>query len=249
MTHKEGCCESYAKMIKVLCDYYKIPCLTVQSNDHKWNEVQINGKWYLIDATWDDTNPMTYNYFLKGAASVTDIHHKKIKSFFYDATTNKQITEYAYYSIPNLETKDYVIPGASNPNKKPSVTPISTNIPNNTNSITYTVKKNVLYSILGKNAVVKKCKSKKVKSVTILNKVKIGKKTYTVISIAKNAFKGCKKLKKVTIKATKLKSIGKNAFKGIYKKATFKVPKKQLKKYKKLIQKKKTGFKKTMKVK
>ena len=56
-------------------------------------------------------------------------------------------------------------------------------------------------------------------------------------------------MKKVTIKAAKLKSIGKNAFKGIYKKATFKVPKKQLKKYKKLIQKKKTGFKKTMKVK
>lgn len=59
----------------------------------------------------------------------------------------------------------------------------------------------------------------------MLNKVKIDKKTYTVTSIAKNAFK------------------------GIYKKATFKVPKKQLKKYKKLIQKKKTGFKKTMKVK
>lgn len=67
--------------------------------------------------------------------------------------------------------------------------------------------------------------------------------------LLKNAFKGCKKLKKVTIKAAKLKSIGKNAFKGIYKKATFKVPKKQLKKYKKLIKKKKTGFKKTMKVK
>ena len=107
----------------------------------------------------------------------------------------------------------------------------------------------MVYAISGKYAVVKKCTSKKVKSVTILNKVKIDKKTYTVTSIAKNAFKGCKKLKRVTIKAIKLKSIGKNAFKGIYKKATFKVPKKQLKKYKKLIQKKKTGFKKMMKVK
>ena len=65
--------------------------------------------------------------------------------------------------------------------------------------------------------------------------------------IAKNAFKGCKKLKKVTIKTTKLKSIGTNAFKGIYKKATFKVPKKYLKKYKKMFTKK-TGFVKTMKV-
>lgn len=80
---------------------------------------------------------------------------------------------------------------------------------------------------------------------TALTKVTIGK---SVTKIGKAAFSGDKKLKTITIKSSKLKSVGKNAIKGIQKKAVIKVPKKQLKKYKKLF-KSKTGFKKTMKIK
>lgn len=241
MTHKEGCCESYAKMIKILCDYYQIPCVTVYSLTHMWNQVKIGNQWYLLDATWDDEEPVVYTYFLKGAKSVIDEHHIVTSMFFSDCQGNG-IKDYANYSVPTLSKEDYVEPVNPTPNN-------SQTAPKKSKVVTSATKGKVVYAISGKYAVVKKCTSKKVKSVTILNKVKIGKKTYTVTSIAKNAFKGCKKLKKVTIKATKLKSIRKNAFKGIYKKATFKVPKKQLKKYKKLIKKKKTGFKKTMKVK
>lgn len=241
MTHKEGCCESYAKMIKILCDYYQIPCVTVYSLTHMWNQVKIGNQWYLLDATWDDEEPVVYTYFLKGAKSVIDEHHIVTSMFFSDCQGNG-IKDYANYSVPTLSKEDYVEPVNPAPNN-------SQTAPKKSKAVTSATKGKVVYAISGKYAVVKKCTSKKAKSVTILNKVKIGKKTYTVTSIAKNAFKGCKKLKKVTIKAAKLKSIGKNAFKGIYKKATFKVPKKQLKKYKKLIQKKKTGFKKTMKVK
>lgn len=241
MTHKEGCCESYAKMIKILCDYYQIPCVTVYSLTHMWNQVKIGNQWYLLDATWDDEEPVVYTYFLKGAKSVIDEHHIVTSMFFSDCQGNG-IKDYANYSVPTLSKEDYVEPVNPTPNN-------SQTAPKKRKAVTSATKGKLVYAISGKYAVVKKCTSKKVKSVTILNKVKIGKKTYTVTSITKNAFKGCKKLKRVTIKAIKLKSIGKNAFKGIYKKATFKVPKKQLKKYKKLIQKKKTGFKKTMKVK
>lgn len=241
MTHKEGCCESYAKMIKILCDYYQIPCVTVYSLTHMWNQVKIGNQWYLLDVTWDDEEPVVYTYFLKGAKSVIDEHHIVTSMFFSDCQGNG-IKDYANYSVPTLSKEDYVEPVNLTPNNSQTALKKS-------KAVTSVTKGKVVYTISGKYAVVKKCTSKKVKSVTILNKVKIGKKTYTVTSITKNAFKGCKKLKKVTIKAAKLKSIGKNAFKGIYKKATFKVPKKQLKKYKKLIQKKKTGFKKTMKVK
>lgn len=81
--------------------------------------------------------------------------------------------------------------------------------------------------------------NKKLKSVTIGKHVK---------KIGKEAFSGCKKLKKITIKSTVLKSVGKNAIKNINKKATIKVPKKKLSKYKKLF-KSKTGYKKSMKIK
>lgn len=95
-------------------------------------------------------------------------------------------------------------------------------------------------------------------TITIPSTVKIDGKTVKVTSIANNAFKnnkkltkvvigeniktigskafyGCKNLKSVKIKSTKLTKIGSNAFKGINKKASFKVPKKQLKKYTKMI--------------
>ncbi len=81
--------------------------------------------------------------------------------------------------------------------------------------------------------------NKKLKSVTIGKNVrKIGKETFC----------NCKELKKITIKSNVLKSVGKNAIKGIDNKATIKVPKQQLNKYKKLF-KSKTGYKKTMKIK
>ncbi len=80
----------------------------------------------------------------------------------------------------------------------------------------------------------------KVKEVTV---------SKNITKIGKNAFSGCKNLKKVTIKSTKLKSVGKNALKNIKKDATIKVPKKQYEKYEKMLTKKKTGYKKTMKIK
>lgn len=58
--------------------------------------------------------------------------------------------------------------------------------------------------------------SKSIKKAVIAKTVKINKKTYKVTAISKNAFKNCKKLKKVIIQQGKL-SIGKNAFKGITK--------------------------------
>ncbi len=82
-------------------------------------------------------------------------------------------------------------------------------------------------------------------------------KTFTipakVSKIGSKAFYGCKKLTKMTIKTTKLteKKVGKNAFKNMgssnYKKTTVKVPKKKLKTYKKMLQKR--GLSKKAKVK
>lgn len=69
-----------------------------------------------------------------------------------------------------------------------------------------------------------------------------------VTTIGKDAFKNCKKLKKVVLNTNKLKKVGKNALLGIAKKATISCSKGKVKKYKKLFSKK-TGMKKTMKVK
>ena len=71
----------------------------------------------------------------------------------------------------------------------------------------------------------------------------------TVRSIGKQAFAGCKNLKSIIIRTPYLtkKSVGAKAFKGISSKAVIKVPKKQLKAYKKLLKTK--GVAKNVKIK
>lgn len=119
-----------------------------------------------------------------------------------------------------------------------------------------------------KTVAYKQFKDPKATKLTIPDTVKIGGKTYKVTSIAAEAFKGNKKLKKVTIgkniqsigkeafygcrklssitiKTTKLKSktVGAKAFKGIAAKAKIKVPKSKKVSYKKLLKAKGIGKK------
>ena len=65
-----------------------------------------------------------------------------------------------------------------------------------------------------------------------VTKVTIGK---NVTEIGSQAFASCKKLKTITINSTSLKKAGKNACKGIHAKAKLKAPKKKLAAYKKML--------------
>ena len=67
--------------------------------------------------------------------------------------------------------------------------------------------------------------------------------------LGNNLFKGCKKLKTIIVRTTKLKEkkIAKKAFQGVGKKVTIKVPKKKVKSYKKIFRKR--GLAKGVKVK
>ena len=112
-------------------------------------------------------------------------------------------------------------------------------------------------------------KKKTIKFIKVPNAIRLSGVKYRVTAIDKNAFKGlkkvtkvridtnvktigikafynCKNIKMVTIRTKKLKKIGKFAFKNINKKATIKVPKKQLKKYTKMLKKSKVN--KTVKI-
>lgn len=107
-------------------------------------------------------------------------------------------------------------------------------------------------------------KSKKVSKLSVPSTVKINGFTFKVTEVGAKAFKGCKKLKsltlgknirkigkkaffhdkklkKVAVKSRKLKAIGKSALKGISRKAVIRIPKSKKKAYRKLFTKK-TGF-------
>ena len=170
------------------------------------------------------------------------------------------------------------LPSNTKPGEQPSQTPgeqpgQDTKVPAKGTKLT--AKDGARYQVTsaaGKNPTVAYTGSKKQKAtVTIPATVKINNVTYKVTSIAANAFKnnkklkkvvigknitrigkkafyGCSKLKSVTVKTTKLtkKNVGSQAFKGIHKKAAFKVPKKKISSYRKAF--KARGAAKTIKV-
>lgn len=92
LVNKTCVCEGYARSFKYLMDELNIPCVMVmgqgtnsngQTENHAWNYVQVSGKWYALDATWDDpvvygggraTSESKYKYFLKGSSSFTQDH-------------------------------------------------------------------------------------------------------------------------------------------------------------------------------
>ena len=165
----------------------------------------------------------------------------------------------------NLKKADTQTTDTSKQPDTPS-TPSTPSNPGQT-AVKETVNKNVTYRILNENkktaAVigVGGSKGKNLTSVTIARTVKIGNVTYKVTRISKNAFKSCKKLKKVTIgsnvkkieknafagcsklktvnmkKATGITSIGSKAFSKIDAKAKVTVPAKKLSKYKRMLKK------------
>ena len=67
MTESKGICLSYASAFQLLMDLAGVECLTVvgaasdSSQDHAWNMVKLDGEWYCVDVTWDDTSKPVAN--------------------------------------------------------------------------------------------------------------------------------------------------------------------------------------------
>lgn len=61
-------CEGYARAMQLLLSYAgmqsRLVCGSGQGSKHMWNAVRVDGAWYHLDATWDDSDTMRiYSYF------------------------------------------------------------------------------------------------------------------------------------------------------------------------------------------
>lgn len=113
--NKKAVCEGYAEAFKYLMDKSGIKCIlvtgTAQNSEgnienHEWDEVQINGKWYAVDVTWDDpilkngaklTNSLKHKYLLKGSNLIKENHFED----------GKLSTNGVTFTYPTLENEDY----------------------------------------------------------------------------------------------------------------------------------------------
>jgi len=115
LIEKSAVCEGYAEALKYILDEVDIPCVLVsgtatnsegKTERHEWNYVQLYGKWYAIDSTWDDpvvkgtgyvSDSIKHRYFLVGSNEMNKNHF-----------TNGQMTESGQkFVYPTIETEKY----------------------------------------------------------------------------------------------------------------------------------------------
>ena len=115
LIEKSAVCEGYAEALKYILDEVDIPCVLVsgtatnsegKTERHEWNYVQLYGKWYAIDSTWDDpvvkgtgyvSDSIKHRYFLVGSNEMNKNHF-----------TNGQMTESGQkFVYPTIEIEKY----------------------------------------------------------------------------------------------------------------------------------------------
>lgn len=80
LLEKKGVCESYAYCFNHAMARLGIDSLLLHSEEHAWNAVRFNNKWYFVDVTWDDPRgnvPISYvehEYFLVPLSAFDDSH-------------------------------------------------------------------------------------------------------------------------------------------------------------------------------
>lgn len=108
-------CEGYAESFKYIMDKINIPCVIVtgtatnsdnDTENHEWDYIQLNGKWYAVDATWDDpilkqgatlTNSLKHQYFLKGSTVMNKNHFPN----------GRFSSSGMIFTYPNIESENY----------------------------------------------------------------------------------------------------------------------------------------------
>ena len=72
----KGQCQTYSQMFLYIMNKLDINCMYVNGSfsgqNHGWNHVQLNGKWYVVDISMDDSYYEKYNFFLTGKNSISD---------------------------------------------------------------------------------------------------------------------------------------------------------------------------------
>lgn len=81
-------CAGYARAFQYIMQQLDIPCYYCtgySGEDHAWNIVKLSDGYYNVDATWDDTNPGTYDYFNKSDKQFAGTHVRKSLSVYLPA--------------------------------------------------------------------------------------------------------------------------------------------------------------------
>lgn len=123
----QAVCEGYANSVQLLCEMLDIPCIkvtgTAYGGNHIWNAVYLDGKWWMLDVTFNDPigkqdNSDRWSYFLldidtfqqKGTHTYDRAAYETSKEIYTGRTVGQKNTSvpFAGLSLQNAVTGDVV---------------------------------------------------------------------------------------------------------------------------------------------
>ena len=122
LVDRKSVCEGYAEAFRLICDRNGIECILVSgivmrsgdgqlnefSENHMWNYVRMDdGKWYAVDATWDDGKKISHEYLLVGSDTV--VNKVSGRKFAQNHIPSGDIsgTGLFLFTLPELSEKSY----------------------------------------------------------------------------------------------------------------------------------------------
>lgn len=110
LVNNTAVCDGYSKSMQLLLKRVGVQSIYVtgfgNGESHSWNLVKINGKYYHVDATWDDPVPnktgvVNYNYFLLSNNQIRNDHSWNNNN--YPTATSEKYTY--FHSMENMIEK------------------------------------------------------------------------------------------------------------------------------------------------
>ena len=105
---KTGVCQAYMLALIAVANELGMEAIPVTSSrmNHAWNMVKVDGNWYHVDVTWDDTggypSQVSYAYFLQSDVGIINIDKEHIDEsmaepdWHCDWSATKKATEMRY---------------------------------------------------------------------------------------------------------------------------------------------------------
>lgn len=108
---KKAKCDGYSQAFAYICrkaGIYTVNVTGYAGEEHMWNKVYYNKKWYNVDVTWDDPESplkdnLSYNYFMISDAQISKTH--KADKIEYDIPAAKSSSR-GYYKMYKLTAAD-----------------------------------------------------------------------------------------------------------------------------------------------
>ena len=108
LVNGETVCAGYARAFQYLMQQLSVPCYYCTGyagENHAWDIIRLDDGFYNVDATWDDTDPNTYDYFNCSDADYAKDHARRDLSVYLPACNGEKYRGLLSGAAPAAEAK------------------------------------------------------------------------------------------------------------------------------------------------